>query len=104
MRNVIIMCALLLGSAAQAQDIVVPGDDDGLVQGPPVVGGTELIMKPYTVRDQNQLRGRFGAAWTADEVKEKAAITCQQNGMRLIYFKPEGADAKGRTEFAAVCQ
>lgn len=82
---------VLLAGAAQAQD------------GPPP-GGTDLIMKAVTVQGQNQLRGRYGSAWEAGEVRTEAAKTCAENGMRMIYFKPGKTDRKGRTEFAAVCK
>ena len=80
-----------MAGAANAQD------------GPPP-GGTDLVMKAVTVKGQNQLRGRYGSAWEAGEVRDEAAKTCAENGMRLIYFKPGKSDSKGRTEFAAVCQ
>ncbi|WP_425073152.1 hypothetical protein [Sagittula sp. S175] len=93
----------LCAGAAWAQDIVLPADDPGYRQEAPQQG-TDLVMKPYTVRDQNQLRGRFGTAWSEGEVKQRAAQTCAENGMQLIYFKSEAPDPKGRREFAAVCK
>ncbi len=66
--------------------------------------GTELQMKPYTVQGQNQLRGRFGGAWSENEVRARAAQTCAGAGWQLVYFKAEAADSKGRRTFAAVCK
>ena len=66
--------------------------------------GTELIMKPVTVGEQSQLRGRFGDKWQEGEVQARAAETCASASMRLVYFKAEAPDARGRREFAAVCQ
>ena len=65
--------------------------------------GTELQMKPYTVQGQNQLRGRFGGAWSEREVRARAAETCAGAGWRLVYFQAEPPDSKGRRSFAAVC-
>ena len=73
------------------------------VQGQPA-RDTTLEMRAVTVKDQNQIRGRFGDAWTATEVRERAAILCTEAGMRLVYFQPGNSDVNGRTEFAAVCQ
>lgn len=110
MRLLMAVLAVTLGvsGAVWAQDQIVLPDDgmDAPGQGgqPPLAGGTEFVMKPVTVKDQNQLRGRYGAAWTDGEVKQRAAVTCAEAGMRLVYFKPDAPDSKGRKEFAAVCQ
>lgn len=97
--------ALVLASPLAAQDqIVIPDDSTEYRQERAPAGGTELTMKAVTVKDQNQLRGRFGSAWQAAEVQQRAAMTCDEAGMRMVYFKPGKTDPKGRTEFAAVCQ
>ena len=107
------ICLLAGGVAVPAQQqtngqgqIVIPADEPSAAPqgGQPMQGGTELIMKPITVQGQHQLRGRFGPAWAEGEVKQRAAITCAEAGMRLVYFKPEAPDSKGRREFAVVCQ
>ncbi|MBP0483783.1 hypothetical protein [Sagittula salina] len=100
---VCLMGVALPWGGAVAQDIVLPADDPGIRQAAPQQG-TDLVMKPYTVKDQNQLRGRYGAAWSEAEVRSRAAQTCAEHGMRLVYFKSETRDGKGRTEFAAVCR
>jgi hypothetical protein len=98
-----LVSALGAGDVSAQDQIVIPADE-----APPTVkvskGDLELIMKAVTVQDQNQLRGRYGKGWSEGEVKQRAAITCAENAMRLIYFKPGAVDSKGRTEFAAVCQ
>lgn len=98
-----VVALFVAAGSAQAQDIVLPADDPGYSQQAPQ-DGTDLIMKPYTVQGQNQLRGRFGAAWSEGEVKQRAVQTCAENGMHMIYFKAEAPDPKGRREFAAVCK
>ena len=75
----------------------------GLAQGNPL-DGTGLEMRAVTVRDQNQLRGRFGDKWQADEVRTRAAQVCEEAGMRLVYFQPGNTLSTGWTEFTAVCQ
>ena len=103
MRMAIVIVGLCVCTAATAQDIVLPAEDPSIRQNAPQTG-TDLVMKPVTVQGQNQLRGRYGVAWSEGEVKSRAAQTCAEGGMRLIYFKPGGRDSKGRTEFAADCQ
>ncbi len=90
---------------AQGQ-IIIPDDGSDALQAAPAGGGggTELTMKAVTVKGQSQLRGRFGDKWQADEVRQRAAMTCIEGGMQLVYFQPGNTDSKGRTEFAAVCQ
>lgn len=88
---------------AQGQ-IVIPDEDTRYIQQGPTGGGTELTMRAVTVKEQNQLRGRFGDKWDPAEVRQRAAAACAEAGMRLVYFQPGNSDSKGRTEFAAVCQ
>ncbi|WP_157772667.1 hypothetical protein [Pseudoponticoccus marisrubri] len=78
----------------------------GLAQAPsaPSPGGLSLEMRAVTVQGQSQLRGRFGDAWSANEVRERAAQACVEGGMGLVYFQPRDTDRRGRTEFVAVCQ
>lgn len=68
------------------------------------VRDTSLQMRTVTVKDQNQLRGRYGDAWTEDEVRSRAGQVCAGAGMRMVYFQSGNSDSQGRTEFAAVCQ
>ncbi|MGP6087172.1 hypothetical protein [Antarctobacter jejuensis] len=90
---------------AQGQgQIVIPDDGSDIVQQAPAGGGTGLTMRAVTVKDQSQLRGSFGDKWQPAEVRERAAITCAEAGMRLVYFQPESPDSRGQTKFAAVCQ
>jgi len=66
--------------------------------------GTELQMRALTVQGQNQLRGQFGGAWSEREVRARAAEACAGAGWKLVYFKAETPDSRGRRAFAAVCQ
>ncbi|MFW2587940.1 hypothetical protein [Sagittula sp. SSi028] len=111
MKRFVVSLGLLLGTtlpalAQSSGQIVIPDDGSQIVEGgpAPLQGSTEFIMKPITVEGQNQLRGRFGGAWAEGEIKQRAALTCGEAGMRLIYFKAETPDSKSRREFAAVCQ
>lgn len=102
----LLLAGATLACAQSADQIVIPDDEGQMIEGgpAPLQGSTEFVMKPVTVKDQSQLRGRFGGAWAEGEIKQRAAITCGEAGMQLVYFKAEGADSKGRREFAAVCQ
>ena len=63
-----------------------------------------MTMRRVEVKNQKQLRGSYGSAWTPDEVRTEAAKACAEAGLRLVYFKPGQSNARGWTEFAAVCQ
>jgi hypothetical protein len=65
---------------------------------------TTLEMRGVTVKDQSQLRGLYGDAWSAEEVSERAAQVCSDAGMQMVYFQLGNSDSRGRTEFAVVCR
>ncbi|ASP19148.1 hypothetical protein ANTHELSMS3_00428 [Antarctobacter heliothermus] len=101
---VLLIFGLILAGPGAAQDqIVLPDDGTEVMQSRPS-GGTGMTMRRVEVQGQKQLRGRYGSAWTAQDVKEQAAKTCAEGGLRLIYFKPAEKAAGDWTEFAAVCQ
>jgi AMMECR1 domain-containing protein len=104
MRALLILALWALAGGAAAERVVIPDDSTEYRQERAPKGGTFLSMKAVTVKDQNQLRGRFGTAWAAAEVEEQAARTCRAAGMRLVYFQPGETDSQGRTDFAAVCR
>ncbi|WP_323769496.1 hypothetical protein [Antarctobacter sp.] len=102
---VLLVFGLILAGPGAAQDqIVLPDDGAEVTQDGPPPGGTGMTMRRVEVQGQKQLRGRYGSAWTAQDVKEEAAKTCAEGGMRLVYFKPAEKASGDWTEFAAVCQ
>lgn len=104
-RAVAIVLGVIVAGPLSAQgQIVIPDDSTQFVQQQPAPGGTGMTMRRVEVQGQKQLRGRYGSAWTAQEVREEAVKACAEGGLRLVYFQPGKTDARGWTEFAAVCQ
>ncbi|MDA7424851.1 hypothetical protein [Thalassococcus lentus] len=105
MKRILLSASLICAASfvSAQSEIIIPDDSTRFIQQQPQ-GDTTLRMRSVTVEGQSQLRGLFGDAWTAGEVKVRAAQTCGSAGMKLIYFKPGAKDGKGRTNFAAVCQ
>lgn len=105
MKHVVtLVLGLILAGPGVAQDqIVLPDDGAEVTQGRPA-GGTGMTMRRVEVKGQKQLRGRYGSAWTAQDVRTEAAKTCAEGGLRLVYFQPADKKTGDWTEFAAVCQ
>ncbi|WP_417209158.1 hypothetical protein [Antarctobacter sp.] len=106
MKHVVLMVlGLILAGPCAAQDqIVLPDDGTEVMQDRPPPGGTGMTMRRVEVKGQKQLRGRYGSAWTAQDVRTEAAKTCAEAGLRLVYFQPADKASGDWTEFAAVCQ